>query len=180
VGRSRLPGCPVLSKSGLFRQLVVTEERAAQFAGFDTRDQLVVEIDLTWLDALNPFAGQPPAPVERWAGSGDERASAAEGDNDLQTVLAVGATKSIRRRYLGLQSGIHTLLGCLLAVPLTLLLMRSGAYTQVGGFGVFDSTRLFVPWVGIAMLVVGLPLIIGMVTSVAVRSAKTIPPRRAT
>lgn len=112
--------------------------------------------------------------------------SAAEADNDLRTVVAVGATNSIRRKYLGLQSGIHTLLGCLLAVPLTLLLMRTvyssalGGYRQIGAFGVFDSSQLFIPWTGIAVLVIGLPLAIGLITAATVRSAPTTPPRRAT
>lgn len=112
--------------------------------------------------------------------------SAAEADSDLRTVVAVGATNSIRRKYLGLQSGIHTLLGCLLAVPLTLLLMRTvyssvlGGYRQIGAFGVFDSSQLFIPWTGLALLVLGVPLAIGLITAASVRSAPTTPPRRAT
>lgn len=112
--------------------------------------------------------------------------SAAEADNDLRTVVAVGATNSIRRKYLGLQSGIHTLLGALLAVPLTLLLMKTAysagisGYTQVGNFDIFDSSVLYIPWVGIGVLLVLLPLAIGLVTALTVRSAPTTPPRRAT
>lgn len=208
---------PIAVQQWSFPRVVVSEERAAGFDVFDRRDQLLVEIDQKWLEAINPFQ-DPFRPL--WeAGLGLEMSggsseispemvfalvflvtmlivlivvatitalSAAEADNDLQTVVAVGATNSIRRRYLGLQSGIHTLLGCLLAVPLTLLLMRTaystalGGYTQVGAFGVFDSTRLFVPWSGIAVLVAGLPLAIGLVTAISVRSARTTPPRRAT
>lgn len=50
----------------------------------------------------------------------------------------MGVTNSIRRRYMGLQSGIHTLLGCVLDIQLTLLLIRTayssaaGAYIHVG------------------------------------------------
>jgi len=112
--------------------------------------------------------------------------SAAEADSDLRTVVAVGATNSIRRKYLGLQSGIHTLLGVLLAIPLTLVLMRTvysaglSGYTQVGNFDVFDSSVLYVPWVGLGVLLVALPLGIGLVTAMTVRSAPTTPPRRAT
>jgi ABC-type lipoprotein release transport system permease subunit len=111
--------------------------------------------------------------------------SAAEADTDLRTVVAVGATNSIRRRYLGLQSGLHTLMGALLALPLTLLLwktvtMSSGAYMSVGNFGVWDSSGLYVPWAGIALLVIGLPVAIGLITAASVRSAPTTPPHRAT
>ncbi|HXV70284.1 MAG TPA: FtsX-like permease family protein [Acidimicrobiia bacterium] len=114
--------------------------------------------------------------------------SAAEADSDLQTVVAVGAANSIRRKYLGLQSGIHTLLGALLAIPLTLVLMKTvyssdaitGGWSQVGNFAVFDATVLHVPWMGIAVMLVVLPLAIGLVTALTVRSAPTTPPHRAT
>lgn len=112
--------------------------------------------------------------------------SAAEADNDLRTVVAVGATNSIRRKYLGLQSSLHTLFGCLLAIPLTLLLIRTvysaglSGYTQVGNFGVFDSSVLHIPWAGIGVLLVVLPLAIGLITAATVRSAPTTPPHRAT
>ena len=111
--------------------------------------------------------------------------SAAEADTDLRTVVAVGATNSIRRRYLGLQSGLHTLIGAVLAVPLTLLLyktvvMSSGSFQSVGNFGVWRSSTVVVPWGGLALLVFGLPLAIGLITAVSVRSAPTTPPRRAT
>lgn len=198
-----------------FPRLLVSDDYAERFLGVDSRRSAIVEIELTWLERINPLH-EPARPL--WTlglftnGGGADISSetafalvflatmlvvlivvatitalsAAEADNDLQTVVAVGATNSIRRRYLGLQSGIHTLLGCVLAVPLTLLLMRTayssalGDYTQVGAFGVFDSTQLFVPWTGIAVLVIGLPLVIGLITATTVRSAPTTPPRRAT
>lgn len=208
---------PIAVQEWSFPRVVVTAERAAEFAQFESRDQLIVEVDQSWFDAINPFQNALDPLWENdlsleLSGGGDDVSpemifalvflatmlivlivvatitalSAAEADSDLRTVVAVGATNSIRRRYLGLQSGIHTLLGCLLAIPLTLLLMRTaysaglGGYTQVGGFGVFDSTQLFVPWMGIAGLVVGLPVVIALVTVIAVRSAPTAPPRRAT
>lgn len=198
-----------------FPRVVVTGQYAERFTGVEARPSAIVQIEQTWLQLVNPFH-EPARPLWgldlfTQGGGADispgaafglvflgtmlivlivvatiTALSAAEADNDLQTVVAVGATNSIRRRYLGLQSGIHTLLGCLLAVPLTLLLIRTVysaeavGYTQIGAFGAIDSTQLFVPWVGIAALVVGLPLAIGLVTSASVRSARTTPPRRAT
>ncbi len=112
--------------------------------------------------------------------------SAAEGDRDLETIVAVGATNAIRRKYLGLQSGIHTFLGALLSVPLTLLVMwtvysaGNTAYIQARNFAIWDSSQLFIPWNWIALLLVGLPLVIGLITFLGVRSAPTTPPRRAT
>lgn len=111
--------------------------------------------------------------------------AAAEADNDLRTVVAVGATNSIRRRYLGLQSGLHTLIGAVLAVPLTLLLYKtvmvaSYDYEYFGNFGRWNASTLIVPWGGLALLMLGLPLAIGLITAATVRSAPTTPPRRAT
>ena len=112
--------------------------------------------------------------------------SAAESDEELRTVVAVGAVNSIRRKYLGLQSGLHTLLGVLLSIPLTLLLMKSFYSVDLYGgprvfnFGTFDYSVLRIPWTGIGILLFGLPLAIGLITALAVRSAPTTPPRRAT
>lgn len=110
--------------------------------------------------------------------------SAAEADNDLRTVVAVGATNSIRRKYLGLQSGLHTMIGAVLAVPLTLLLyktvMVANSYVETGSFGSWNASTVVVPWAGLALIVIGLPLAIGLITAVSVRSAPTTPPRRAT
>ncbi len=44
--------------------------------------------------------------------------SATESDNDLGTMVAVGARPSLRRRFLGLQSLLYALVGGILAVPL--------------------------------------------------------------
>jgi putative ABC transport system permease protein len=110
--------------------------------------------------------------------------SAAEADNDIRTVVAVGATNGIRRRYLGLQSGLHTLLGGLLALPLTLLLVKTvvalnGRSVTIGNFGTYDYSQMYVPWGALGLLVIGLPLVIAVLTAMTVRSAPTTPPRRA-
>ncbi|HEX6222331.1 MAG TPA: hypothetical protein VF115_14670, partial [Acidimicrobiia bacterium] len=214
---------PIAVQRWSFPRVVVTEGKAADYAGFESRPSSVTEIEETWLQTMNPFHEATRPLWEATWGGGDAgldisggggadissgvvvamitlatmiivlivvatitALSAAEADNDLRTVVAVGATNSIRRKYLGLQSGIHTLLGALLAIPLTLLLVRTvysaglSGYTQVGNFDVFDSSVLYVPWIGILVLLVGLPLAIGLVTAVTVRSAPTTPPRRVT
>lgn len=43
-----------------------------------------------------------------------------ESDHDLRTMVAVGAAPRRRRRFLGLQAGLHALVGAVLAVPLAL------------------------------------------------------------
>lgn len=110
--------------------------------------------------------------------------SAAEADGDIETMVAVGAVNSIRRKYLGLQAGLHTLLATLLAVPLALLLVKtamSSGWTQqtLGNFGVYDSSRLYVPYGWLAVLVVAIPIAVGVIAAVTVRSAALTPPRRA-
>ena len=110
--------------------------------------------------------------------------SATEADGDLRTMVAVGARNSMRRKYLGLQSWMHTSIGTLLAVPLGLLLVgttvKAGyAYRVVGSFGTYDSSLLYVPWLAVFGLALGLPLVVGLLTALFVRSAPTTPPRRA-
>lgn len=110
--------------------------------------------------------------------------SATEADGDLQVIVAVGAENRIRRRYLGLQSYMHTMLGTLLAAPLAVLLVKTAVraghtYTAVGNFATYDSSRLYVPWVGMTVLIVGLPLLVGLLTAAFVRSSPLTPPRRA-
>ena len=213
---------PIAVQRWSFPRVIVTEGKAAEYAGFESRPSSVIEIEETWLQTMNPFheSARPlweanwgsDAGIDISGGGGADVSSgmvvamvtlatmiivlivvatitalsAAEADSDLRTVVAVGATNSIRRKYLGLQAGIHTLLGALLAIPLTLLLVRTvysaglSGYTQVGNFDVFDSSVLYVPWAGIGALLVVLPLAIGLVTAATVRSAPTTPPRRAT
>ncbi|MFP4554712.1 MAG: FtsX-like permease family protein, partial [Actinomycetota bacterium] len=51
--------------------------------------------------------------------------SAAEVDQDMRTIVAVGAPGSFRKRFLGLLTGYQTLIGALLAVPLGLALIKA-------------------------------------------------------
>jgi hypothetical protein len=197
-----------------FPRLLVTPEVAVELGG-ESRTTALIEVDVGWLQNpfASPFDPLWQSGADEFvvSGGGSDNGtpatlalgflatmlvvlivvatitalSAAEADNDLTTVVAVGATNSIRRRYLGLQSGLHTLIGALLAVPLTLLLYKtvvtaSGSYQSVGNFDVWESSTLYVPWGGLALLVIGLPLVIGLITAFSVRSARTTPPRRAT
>ena len=110
--------------------------------------------------------------------------SAAEVDEELQTIVAVGAPGSIRRRFLGLLTGYQTLIAAALAVPLGLGLIKaftsaSQAYYQ-GPFGQVNGSEMVIPWIQIAGLATGIPLIVGLLTWATVRSAPVTPPRRAT
>lgn len=108
--------------------------------------------------------------------------SATESDNDLGTMVAVGARPSLRRRFLGLQSLLYALVGGILAVPLGIGLnwatQAGRQYVQIGPFGTWQSGRVAVPWLLLAALVIGIPLINGLVTALGVRSTRPQPPRR--
>ncbi len=108
--------------------------------------------------------------------------AATESDHDLRTMVAVGASPRLRRRFLGTQTAYYTLFAALLATPLALLLLRmalSGDWVDIGPFGTMPAHFLAIPWDVLAVLAVGLPLAIGAVTAVLVRSSPTVPPRRA-
>jgi len=70
-----------------------------------------------------------------------------------------------------------------LAVPLGLGLVwvfSSGAnYTQAGPFGVVAGSAVTVPWAWLIPFALILPIVIGFLTMVSVRSAPVTPPHRA-
>ena len=110
--------------------------------------------------------------------------SAAEVDEELRTIVAVGAPGSFRRRFLGLLTGYQTLIGAALAVPLALGLIKvftsaNESFYQ-GPFGELRSSAMFIPWPQLMALVLVLPVTIGLLTWISVRSAPVTPPRRAT
>jgi putative ABC transport system permease protein len=110
--------------------------------------------------------------------------SAAEVDEELRTIVAVGAPGSFRRRFLGLLTGYQTLIGAALAVPLGLLLIKvftsaNESFYQ-GPFGELSNSAMFIPWPQLIALVLATPVVVGLLTSISVRSAPVTPPRRAT
>jgi putative ABC transport system permease protein len=110
--------------------------------------------------------------------------SAAETDEEIRTIVAVGAPGSIRRRFLGLLTGYQTAVAVALAVPLGVLLIwvfsSSEEYFYSGPFGQVSSSALVVPLGLLLVLAVSLPLVIGILTTLSVRSAPVTPPRRPT
>jgi len=110
--------------------------------------------------------------------------SAAEVDEELRTIVAVGAPGSFRRRFLGLLTGYQTLIGAALAIPLGLGLMKvftsaQESYYQ-GPFGELSNSTIFIPWMPLLALLLVTPLVVGLLTLISVRSAPVTPPRRAT
>ncbi len=110
--------------------------------------------------------------------------SAAEVDQEIRTIVAIGAPGSVRRRFLGLLTGYQTLVAMALALPLGLGLVwvfsSAADYIQAGPFGVVDGSAITIPWLWLIPFAVVLPVIIGFLTLISVRSAPVTPPRRAT
>jgi hypothetical protein len=110
--------------------------------------------------------------------------SAAEVDHEIRTIVAVGAPGAIRRRFLGLLTGYQTLIAMALAVPLGLGLVWVFSSTQNyfwdGPFGRVQASLVAVPWRWLIPFAVFLPVVIGLLTMISVRSAPVTPPRRAT
>ena len=109
--------------------------------------------------------------------------SATESDHDLRTMVAVGAAPRMRRRFLGLQSGVHALVGAVLAVPLAIALAWAASraeadYLNQGAFGAVPAQAMWLDWTAIGVVLVGVPAVIGVVIALLVRSAPTVPPRR--
>lgn len=108
--------------------------------------------------------------------------SATESDHDLRTMVAVGAAPRMRRRFLGLQGGLHALTGAVLAIPLAVALAWAGERADGGSaqgpFGVAMPGQVVLDWPVMGIVLVGVPLTIGAVIALLVRSAPTVPPRR--
>ncbi|NNF63461.1 MAG: hypothetical protein HKN07_04305 [Acidimicrobiia bacterium] len=107
--------------------------------------------------------------------------AATESDNDIRTMVAVGAPPHIRRRFLGVQTVYYTLFAALLAAPLALLLLKvsvNDTWVDVGPFGSFSSDTIEIPWLMIGIVIVGIPAVVGGLTALTVRSAATVAPRR--
>ena len=110
--------------------------------------------------------------------------SAAEVDEEVRTIVAVGAAGSYRRRFLGLLTGYQTLVAVALSVPLGLGLVKvfssANDYDQPGIFGSVHSSLVVIPWWQIGAFALAIPVVIGLLTLGSVRSASVTPPRRAT
>ena len=107
--------------------------------------------------------------------------AATESDNDIRTMVAVGAPPHIRRRFLGVQTVYYTLFAALLATPLAMLLLKmsiTDSWIDVGPFGSFASARIAIPWLMIGIVMIGIPAVVGGLTAITVRSAATVAPRR--
>ncbi|MEX2323151.1 MAG: FtsX-like permease family protein [Acidimicrobiia bacterium] len=107
--------------------------------------------------------------------------SATESDHDLRAMVAVGAPPRMRRSFLGLQGGYYALFAAVLATPLALLFMKVAAgdgFSSAGPFGIIPAGFIVIPWLMVLAVAAGVPLVVGLVTALGVRSAPTMPPKR--
>lgn len=107
--------------------------------------------------------------------------SATESDRDLQLMTAVGAAPLMRRKFLGLQTAFYVFVAGLLALPLGWLIMKvaraSNEFGNEGLFGRVDATYVPFPRMVAVIILVVMPVVVGTVTAVVVRSSPTTPPR---
>ncbi|AXV08070.1 putative ABC transporter integral membrane protein [Euzebya pacifica] len=99
--------------------------------------------------------------------------AATESDRDLAILSAVGAGPSTRRRFHGLQAAYHSGLAAVLGVPAGLLLYRAGASASTS-----EGPTMVVAWWPVLGLLLGLPLVVGVVMWLVTRSAPSTPSRR--
>jgi putative ABC transport system permease protein len=188
-------------------RVLIPEEMAVEFADAETRPLALFtldrpmtqdELEKMWasnLEINGGFGSIQPATIYLLLGAATllvvlivvslvTAVSAAEVDEEVRTIVAVGAPGSFRRRFLGLLTGYQTLIAMALAVPLGLGLVwvfsSAQDYISAGPFGLVDGSAITVPWNWIVPFAVILPVVIGFLTLISVRSAPVTPPRRAT
>ena len=76
-----------------------------------------------------------------------------ETTGDLRTLTAAGASARIRRALTGVTAGALALLGAVLGTVAGFLASLAFAHSSIGG--TFDN----LPWIDIALLVIGMPLV---------------------
>ncbi|MEM9203377.1 MAG: FtsX-like permease family protein [Actinomycetota bacterium] len=99
--------------------------------------------------------------------------SAVEIDRELGTMVAMGASPSIRRRFIGLQSGYHTAIAALLGTPIAVALVAV-AY----GSDDFDQGSIVVPWPTIVVVIAVMPVFVGVTMALVFRSGRPTVSRR--
>lgn len=90
--------------------------------------------------------------------------AATESDRDISTMLRVGGEPALRRRFLGLQGWYHAALAAALATPVGLLMLVALRRA------IADPPPLVIPWMSLAAVVIVIPLVLGLVVAVAVRT----------
>ena len=111
--------------------------------------------------------------------------SLAEQQGDLGTLAAVGATKGTRRRFAAAQAVVTGLLGALLGIAVGLVpgiaisypLTVQGNWDPATGMEVAGRHYLSIPWLPLVLVAVGVPLLAGLLSALAIRTAPMVTRR---
>lgn len=99
--------------------------------------------------------------------------AAVELDRDIESMITTGAAPSMRRWLLGAQTTYHLLLAAVLAIPLAVLVFWAAVRGDENA-----PAGLTVPWMTIAVVGIGIPLIVGGVVALLFPSGKPVVSRR--
>ncbi len=91
--------------------------------------------------------------------------AATESDRDIATMVRVGAAPALRRRFSGLQGWYHAVLGAALGAPVGLLVLVALRNA------VENPPPFTLPWTTLGVVVVGIPIVLGLVVVIVTRSA---------
>jgi putative ABC transport system permease protein len=105
--------------------------------------------------------------------------SLAEQQTDLATLAAVGATRRTRRWFAAAQATVTGLLGAVLGIAVGLVpgiaisysLTAGSTWDPVTGLETPGTHYLDIPWVPLLLVVLGVPLLAGLLAAVAIRKA---------
>jgi len=112
--------------------------------------------------------------------------SLAEQQTDLGTLAAVGATRRTRRGFAAAQATVTGLLGALLGIAVGLVPGVAISYPLTAGSGNFDPVTgretppvhfLEIPWTPLLLVVLGVPLLAGLLSAAAIRKAPVMTRR---
>ena len=105
--------------------------------------------------------------------------SMAEQQSDQGTLAAVGATRRTRRGFAASQAMVVGFIGAVLGIAVGLVpgiavsypLTRNSNYDPVTGLDTTTGPYLDIPWTPLLLVVVGVPLLAGLLSAAAIRKA---------
>ena len=110
--------------------------------------------------------------------------SLAEQQADMGTFAAVGATRRTRRALAGSQATVVGLIGAVLGVVVGLFPgvaitypLTATSWDDVTGQEVQTDPTLVIPWLPLVLVVLGVPLLAGLLSAVAIRRAPAVARR---
>ena len=110
--------------------------------------------------------------------------SLAEQQADMGTFAAVGATRRTRRALAGSQAVVVGLIGALLGVVVELFPgiavtypLTATTWDQISGREMRTDPTLVIPWLPLVVVVLGVPLLAGLLSAAAIRRAPAVARR---